>query len=132
MKATASTTPSPEAAFQPSIWHSPVPYLMGGLAATLGLIAFALLFLACSSFNLADDIIENATNEGLDLEAGDSKPDKYVMDANKNVFEEKYLVIMAGEATPTYLATPVLTESAFVNQKPLEMVEEKDKEGSVG
>ncbi|KAG0468619.1 hypothetical protein HPP92_017947 [Vanilla planifolia] len=36
-----------------SAWHSPVPYLFGGLAAMLGLIAFALLILACSYWKLS-------------------------------------------------------------------------------
>ncbi|PPS09329.1 hypothetical protein GOBAR_AA11312 [Gossypium barbadense] len=45
---------SPPAMGQPrSPWHSPVPYLFGGLAAMLGLIAFALLILACSYWRLS-------------------------------------------------------------------------------
>ncbi|KAL4197360.1 hypothetical protein AMTRI_Chr04g187940 [Amborella trichopoda] len=44
---TASTVHSP--------WHSPVPYLFGGLAAMLGLIAFALLILACSFWKLSEN-----------------------------------------------------------------------------
>ncbi|KAG2240685.1 hypothetical protein Bca52824_097115 [Brassica carinata] len=76
-----------------SPWHSPVPYLFGGLAAMLGLIAFALLILACSYWRLRD----------RDLEAGDVKPDKAVKAVP---LPEKFLVIMAGDVKPTYLATP--------------------------
>ncbi|KAF5787554.1 putative protein glutamine dumper [Helianthus annuus] len=36
-------------------WHSPVPYLFGGLALILGLIAFALLILACSYWKLSQN-----------------------------------------------------------------------------
>ncbi|EMS55522.1 hypothetical protein TRIUR3_12089 [Triticum urartu] len=36
-----------------SPWQSPVPYLFGGLAAMLGLIALALLILACSYWKLS-------------------------------------------------------------------------------
>ncbi|VAI80657.1 unnamed protein product [Triticum turgidum subsp. durum] len=36
-----------------STWQSPVPYLFGGLAAMLGLIALALLILACSYWKLS-------------------------------------------------------------------------------
>ncbi|EAZ21955.1 hypothetical protein OsJ_05607 [Oryza sativa Japonica Group] len=36
-----------------SPWQSPVPYLFGGLAAMLGLIALSLLALACSYWKLA-------------------------------------------------------------------------------
>ncbi|PWA40084.1 protein GLUTAMINE DUMPER 5 [Artemisia annua] len=47
MKGTAPMTPSP--------WHTPVPYFFGGLAFVMGLIAFALLVLACSYWNLAHE-----------------------------------------------------------------------------
>lgn len=78
-----------------SPWHSPVPYLFGGLAAMLALIALALLILACSYWRLS------ASAQG-DLEAGDdAKPDN---DTHK--MPEKFLVIMAGDVKPTYLATP--------------------------
>ncbi|GMP28544.1 hypothetical protein CsSME_00004041 [Camellia sinensis var. sinensis] len=33
-------------------WNSPIPYLLSGLALTLGLIAFALAILGCSASNL--------------------------------------------------------------------------------
>ncbi|EMS45822.1 hypothetical protein TRIUR3_28536 [Triticum urartu] len=42
-----------------SPWQSPVPYLFGGLAAMLGLIAFALLILACSYWKLSGCPAEN-------------------------------------------------------------------------
>lgn len=48
--AAAAVAPVAAAGAAHSAWHSPVPYLFGGLAAMLGLIAFALLILACSSF----------------------------------------------------------------------------------
>ncbi|XP_009120285.1 protein GLUTAMINE DUMPER 3-like [Brassica rapa] len=88
-----------------SPWHSPVPYLFGGLAAMLGLIAFALLILACSYWRLSGylDGEENQSRE-RDLEAGDAKPEKEVKAV---AFPEKFLVIMAGDVNPTYLATPV-------------------------
>ncbi|XP_010536939.1 PREDICTED: protein GLUTAMINE DUMPER 3 [Tarenaya hassleriana] len=88
-----------------SPWHSPVPYLFGGLAAMLGLIAFALLILACSYWRLSGYLDggsgENSTGE-RDLEAGNDA------EAKKTPAEmpEKFLVIMAGDVKPTYLATP--------------------------
>ncbi|KAL1060532.1 hypothetical protein V6Z11_1Z090900 [Gossypium hirsutum] len=55
-----------------SPWHSPVPYLFGGLAAMLGLIAFALLILACSYWKLSGYLENGERGEGdRDLEAGD-------------------------------------------------------------
>ncbi|KAG6391342.1 hypothetical protein SASPL_149096 [Salvia splendens] len=90
---------SPPAAIQRSPWHSPVPYLFGGMAAMLGLIAFALLILACSYWKLS------AVEEG-DVESGaGEKGDGASAEKALPVFEEKFLVIMAGEVNPTYLAT---------------------------
>ncbi|CAN0911206.1 Protein GLUTAMINE DUMPER 2 [Linum grandiflorum] len=76
-----------------SPWHSPVPYLFGGLAAMLGLIAFALLILACS-------YCENER----DLEAGELEAEEK---GKKQQYDEKVLVIMAGQVKPTFLATPL-------------------------
>ncbi|XP_023746684.1 protein GLUTAMINE DUMPER 2 [Lactuca sativa] len=108
-QATSSIAPSSQVPFQRSPWHSPVPYLFGGLAAMLGLIAFALLILACSYWKISGDM-ENRDESERDLEAGDSKPDNN----NKEppVLEEKYLVIMAGQAKPTFLATPVSSRAS--------------------
>ncbi|KAI3772002.1 hypothetical protein L6452_03176 [Arctium lappa] len=109
IQSASSLSPSSSAAMsaQRSPWHSPVPYLFGGLAAMLGLIAFALLILACSYWKLSG-YLDNRPDAERDLESGDSdtKPDNDD-DKTPTVLEEKYLVIMAGEARPTYLATPV-------------------------
>jgi len=92
-----------------SPWHSPVPYLFGGLAAMLGLIAFALLILACSYWKLSGYLEGNGESE-RDLEAGernndtDQKPQK--------PYVEKILVIMAGQDKPTFLATPSMSSSS--------------------
>ncbi|PON73165.1 hypothetical protein PanWU01x14_060060 [Parasponia andersonii] len=114
--AEASTLPpSPTAAMtQRSPWHSPVPYLFGGLAAMLGLIAFALLILACSYWRLSGQMDERDRHGGdddrdeRDLESGAGEKDsgKGVV----KVYEEKILVIMAGDDKPTFLATPACTK----------------------
>ncbi|CAH8275355.1 unnamed protein product [Arabidopsis lyrata] len=83
-----------------SPWHSPVPYLFGGLAAMLALIAVALLILACSYWRLSG-------SAQSDLEAGDdAKPDNDTNKSKPMAMPEKFLVIMAGDVKPTYLATP--------------------------
>ncbi|MFS7935769.1 putative protein glutamine dumper [Helianthus anomalus] len=140
---TSSITPSSPVIVHRSPWHSPVPYLFGGLAAMLSLIAFALLILACSYSKHAGHQENSDEGEG-DLESGVTKPDN----DNKEsplVFEEKFLVIMAGEVKPTVLATPVSSRvssftccSCHSNSKEKtsnseeEMMEEneKEKEGS--
>uniref|UniRef100_A0A0V0HMR0 Uncharacterized protein n=1 Tax=Solanum chacoense TaxID=4108 RepID=A0A0V0HMR0_SOLCH len=98
-----------------SPWHSPVPYLFGGLAAMLGLIAFALLILACSYWKLSGNFEEN--QEG-DLEEGNNNNNNNNSNGEDGkmveppILEEKFLVIMAGQLKPTYIATPSLSSRA--------------------
>ncbi|GMJ15820.1 hypothetical protein HRI_005251200 [Hibiscus trionum] len=108
---TIAASPEPLMAQSRSPWHSPVPYLFGGLAAMLALIAFSLLLLACSYCRLSARFDNN--NGGGAGESGE----------NEGVCEEKILVIMAGEVNPTFLATPVFT-------KPSNFGELKDKQGA--
>ncbi|XP_073276450.1 protein GLUTAMINE DUMPER 1-like [Primulina huaijiensis] len=107
---TAKATFSPPATIQRSPWHSPVPYLFGGLAAMLGLIAFALLILACSYWRLSGQV-NDGEGDGAASEKGESSSE----DKALHVFEEKYLVIMAGEVKPTFLATPMSSRDSFFN-----------------
>ncbi|XWS72793.1 hypothetical protein CRYUN_Cryun02cG0071200 [Craigia yunnanensis] len=119
---------SPPTMAQPrSPWHSPVPYLFGGLAAMLGLIAFSLLILACSYWRLSGRLDNNS--EGADAERDVESGKKEVGDSNKQVkvYEEKILVIMAGEEKPTFLATPVSNKASSFGDKNGKF---EDKEGS--
>ncbi|KAG5018548.1 hypothetical protein AAZX31_06G056600 [Glycine max] len=108
---TSSLTTSPSQ--HSSTWHSPVPYLFGGLAAMLGLIAFALLILACSYWKLSGQL-QNEENAERDLESvvGGEKQGDSANKESVTVYEEKILVIMAGDEKPTFLATP--KASSFV------------------
>lgn len=92
-----------------SPWHSPVPYLFGGLAAMLGLIAFALLILACSYWKLSGYLEGNNESE-RDLEAGEGRNEQDHK-PHKPPEKEKILVIMAGQDKPTFLATPSMSSS---------------------
>ncbi|KDO67353.1 hypothetical protein CISIN_1g042254mg [Citrus sinensis] len=113
--AAAAITKATVATQQRSPWHSPVPYLFGGLAAMLGLIAFALLILACSYWKLSDS---------RDIESGDKGQEGDAANSVK-VYEEKILVIMAGDEKPTFLATPVCTKpSSFVDGKQIDKNEQ--------
>ncbi|KAL3535332.1 hypothetical protein ACH5RR_003793 [Cinchona calisaya] len=111
---------SPYATSTPAMrspWHSPVPYLFGGLAAMLGLIAFALLILACSYWRLSGYVEGGNSNNERDLEAGgESNQDGSDGDLKKPaappVFEEKFLVIMPGQHNPTCLATPMSSRAS--------------------
>ena len=94
-----------------SPWHPPVPYLFGGLAAMLGLIAFALLILACSYWKLSGYLEGNGETE-RDLEAGETEQDQ----KPAKPYEEKILVIMAGQEKPTFLATPSVSSSCSTSR----------------
>ncbi|KAA8535478.1 hypothetical protein F0562_030481 [Nyssa sinensis] len=109
---------------QHSPWHSPVPYLFGGLAAMLGLIAFALLMLACSYWKLSGHLDSAAAER--DIEAGDANSDEKLK--APPVFEERILVIMAGQEKPTFLATPVTSRaSSFASNGTCSCGSEKDE-----
>ncbi|TVU42191.1 hypothetical protein EJB05_08584, partial [Eragrostis curvula] len=104
--------PPPEATPTTSPWHSPVPYLFGGLAAMLGLIALALLILACSYWKLnsllgsGDDA---DTSTGASRDGGDgSKSPAVAAAASPAAFADLVAVVMAGEKTPTFLAAPIV------------------------
>ncbi|KAG6706729.1 hypothetical protein I3842_07G235500 [Carya illinoinensis] len=115
-KASSFMPPTPSVSHaqpQRSPWHSPVPYLFGGLAATLGLIAFALLILACSYWRLAGQLDEREGQDERDLESGAGEGKEAGDSESKvaKVYEEEILVIMAGDKKPTFLATPVCAKA---------------------
>ncbi|KAG7572087.1 hypothetical protein ISN44_As09g004840 [Arabidopsis suecica] len=87
-----------------SPWHSPVPYLFGGLAAMLGLIAFALLILACSYWRLSTSGDDSGEGNGGGVD--EEKESRSGVKAASAAYEEKILVIMAGDDLPRFLATP--------------------------
>ncbi|KAJ3708013.1 hypothetical protein LUZ61_011718 [Rhynchospora tenuis] len=109
--ATASPPPSTSAMAEGlgphSTWRSPVPYLFGGIAAMMGVIALALLILACSYWKLSGFLDSVSSNEesssGAEGEKGSSDSDVGPV----IVQTEHVAVIMAGQERPTYLATPV-------------------------
>ncbi|PRQ53222.1 hypothetical protein RchiOBHm_Chr2g0164101 [Rosa chinensis] len=89
-----------------SNWRSPMPYLFGGLALMLGLVAVALLILACSYRRTSSD----STSSGRE----DGKPTSRGVD-DIEAAEPKILVVMAGEKTPTYLAKPISSSTRLPN-----------------
>jgi hypothetical protein len=97
-----------------SSWHSPIPYLFGGLAAMLGLIAFALLILACSYWRLSGQLQDDEENNNNNRNIENEKESENSKNESIKVFEEKILVIMAGDQNPTFLATPVFPKSSSV------------------
>lgn len=105
--AVVTTTTTTNTTSVASPWHSPVPYLFGGLAAIMALIALALFMLACSYWRLTRITQQESNNDDDD----DDDVVKEVDDDSEKkeqpkVYEEKILVIMAGDHNPTFLATP--------------------------
>ncbi|KAK1372395.1 Glutamine dumper 1 [Heracleum sosnowskyi] len=128
MTTTTKTTFSPPATvITRSPWNSPVPYLFGGLAAMLGLIVFALLILACSYWKLSGRMQEE---NDRDLEVGDHKPENSSAKDFPVVFEEKIVVIMAGDVKPTFLATPMCSNKSALVEK-VENKEDKNERETV-
>ncbi|RLN08465.1 protein GLUTAMINE DUMPER 2-like [Panicum miliaceum] len=99
-----------------SPWQSPVPYLFGGLAAMLGLIALALLALACSYWKLSGSLLADVGSEdaqrrgGAGSRRGDGGGGKAAAAGEAGPagdrWREHVVVIMAGDERPTFLATP--------------------------
>ncbi|XP_042459543.1 protein GLUTAMINE DUMPER 3-like [Zingiber officinale] len=96
-----------------SAWHSPVPYLFGGLAAMLGLIALALLILACSYWKLSS-YLDSSYLDSSDADDGAEGPstDHQKRAGGPAVLEERFLVIMPGDDAPTVLAIPISKPSS--------------------
>ncbi|KNA11221.1 hypothetical protein SOVF_136800, partial [Spinacia oleracea] len=90
-------------------WKSPVPYLFGGLAAMLGLIAFALVILACSYWKLSGHL--DAGEDSGEV-TGDEKPKDSNTNATTVSYPSSILVIMAGEEKPTFLAMPATSRTS--------------------
>uniref|UniRef100_A0A0D9VCW7 Uncharacterized protein n=1 Tax=Leersia perrieri TaxID=77586 RepID=A0A0D9VCW7_9ORYZ len=88
-----------------SPWQSPVPYLFGGLAAMLGLIALSLLALACSYWKLAGSGGEDGGGEES-RRGGGEKGSGGGGGGPAGEWREHVVVIMAGDERPTFLATP--------------------------
>jgi len=111
----AAASPSSSATLQAphSPWQSPVPFLFGGLAAMLGLIALALLALACSYWKLSGSLLADGESEGAARHggAGSRRGDGKAAAAGEagpagDRWREHVVVIMAGDERPTFLATP--------------------------
>ncbi|CAO2175918.1 unnamed protein product [Urochloa humidicola] len=113
MPPTSPAAPPPAAALPASPWHSPVPYLFGGLAAMLALITLALLILACSYWKLNNylgtgDNAAAGSAPGGATDGDGSKSPAAAAAASPATFPDLVAVVMAGEKTPTFLAAPIV------------------------
>ncbi|KAF8020583.1 hypothetical protein BT93_G1118 [Corymbia citriodora subsp. variegata] len=82
-------------------WNSPIPYLFAGLALMLGLIAVALVVLACS--HRKSSASSGLSHDPEDQTGADGDKDKLSkMEQEDNA--PKIVVIMPGHENPTFLA----------------------------
>ncbi|XP_030550837.1 protein GLUTAMINE DUMPER 2-like [Rhodamnia argentea] len=82
-------------------WNSPIPYLFGGLTLMLGLIAVALVVLACSYQTPSTSTDPSRDPEDQAAPSNDDdKPAKIELEDNV----PKIVVIMPGHENPTFLA----------------------------
>ncbi|GLJ43131.1 hypothetical protein SUGI_0895050 [Cryptomeria japonica] len=91
-----------------SVWHSPVPYLLGGLGSMIALLAFALIILACSFWRNpttpSQEMIDNSRSDSRMDEKNEMMMNGLHCSEGDNC--EKVIVIMAGEDMPTFIAKP--------------------------
>ncbi|KAL9438362.1 hypothetical protein AB3S75_024104 [Citrus x aurantiifolia] len=97
--ATDLTAPSGAGLVQ---WNSPLPYMFGGLLLVFGVIAVALMFLACCH--------DKPSITGPS--SGDQKDEKSAEAIDPPAaLEPKIVVIMAGDDHPTRIARPSASTS---------------------
>ncbi|XP_022998640.1 protein GLUTAMINE DUMPER 6-like [Cucurbita maxima] len=99
MRRLATEAARPPAAAKLHLWNSPIPYLFGGLFLTMLLIAVALIILACS--------FRKRFFTGHSSPGSQKDPPVAGSSTMELVMEPKILVVMAGDYTPMFLATPV-------------------------
>ncbi|KAG5624090.1 hypothetical protein H5410_009308 [Solanum commersonii] len=86
-------------------WNSPVPYLFGGIAIILALIALALLVVTCS---YKKPSTEESSSRSINVNDSDRGQEKRAVELMKPEMEPKFVVIMPGNYNPTWLAMPTL------------------------
>lgn len=80
-----------------NFWHTPIPYLYGGLGPMMILIVIPLMVLACS---------HRKSSTISDHQSTASAPEEACVRAPIDL-EPRFVVIVAGEEKPTFLAKPV-------------------------
>lgn len=96
-----------------SVWHTPVPYIFGGVGAVISFVGFALFILACSHCKKS-----RGYSEETNLRLGHSRESNIgsygqSTEIVKNITtscsndDEKVVVIMAGDTTPSVIAKPI-------------------------
>jgi len=93
------------------LWNSPTLYVFGGLAAMMGLIAIALIMLACSHCTSSDSNNNNNNNST-------SKIDNLVVLDSPDREPKVMVVIMAGDDKPSCLAKPSVVLNSSTSMAP--------------
>ncbi|KAL9226475.1 hypothetical protein vseg_002284 [Gypsophila vaccaria] len=102
---TTTTTTTTTTSVEMMRWNSPIPYLFGGLALMLTLIAISLFILVCSYIH--NHRRRRSSSNQDDQETGKSSA---ISPDNKIAFDlPRVFVVMAGDDNPTYIGTPTPT-----------------------
>jgi hypothetical protein len=104
-----------------TLWHSPAPYLLGGVCVIVLLLALAFILLIWSNLRTASN--EDSSNEGahmINIEDGEKNAETRLFGCDKKTVES-VIVIMAGDERPSFLATPTILLSEYVKEDVLEM-----------
>ncbi|KAI9118560.1 hypothetical protein K1719_010892 [Acacia pycnantha] len=125
----SSTVSSPPSAAQIHIspWQSPLPYLFGGFAAVFCLIMFSLLMLAFSYRRQSAGERQGGIAQ-MEIGIGTQKQSESGVAESVHAYEQKILVIMAGDEQPTFLATPVCAKCSSLGEGFEEAFQEGDDE----
>ncbi|KAL9680316.1 hypothetical protein QQ045_018194 [Rhodiola kirilowii] len=99
-------TKSPSVATGLSTQHSPVTYLICGIAAMSLLIGSALLIFIISYWQYKARLDQAESERRRDLEVGEGEQGNFGAGERKVGYREKIAVIMAGDENPRFLATP--------------------------
>jgi hypothetical protein len=81
-----------------SVWKTPAPYVLCGAAFIIASTAFLLIFLICSAMKSSHSRQSEETN----MKSVQGRESNICSDEK----DEKLVVIMAGDAMPSYIATP--------------------------
>ncbi|KAK9116414.1 hypothetical protein Sjap_015361 [Stephania japonica] len=94
------------------LWHTPLPFLFGGIAAAILLIAVSLVILLCTNYRSSSSSSSSSfTTHDIDVEKARAQPSMMP----SQMQEPKFVVVMAGNDVPTYIAKPFAATNTGVH-----------------
>ncbi|KAG6578523.1 Protein GLUTAMINE DUMPER 4, partial [Cucurbita argyrosperma subsp. argyrosperma] len=103
----AAATPAAMETGRHHLWNTPIPYLFGGIGLTLLLILTSLILLTCSCRKHSSSSPSSSSSEEEHQKTKIDTPAKTAADLQPQI-----VVIMAGNNTPSFLATATPSDSS--------------------